>query len=49
MIQSAAIFLQDPYTVKEAEEVPAKSDSEGVSKVLVRCEGRLNVKDISIT
>lgn len=48
MIQSAAIFFQDPYTVKKAE-VPAKSDSEGVSKMLVCCEGRLNVKDISIT
>lgn len=42
-------FLQDPYTVQEGEEVPAKGDSQGVSKVLVHCGGKLNVKDISIT
>lgn len=42
-------FLQDPYTVKEGEEVPAKGYSQGVSKVLVHCVQKLNVKDVSIT
>lgn len=42
-------FLQDPYTVKEGEEVPAKGNSQGVRKVLVHCVGKLNVKVISIT